>query len=328
MKIAIVRNTTDAQVVKRRGRQNQEFYEESDIEDIRKVVSSEGFETEIFQGDISVADRLGAFFSDIDDSPLPYLAFNLAYGVQGEDRYTHIPSILEQAGIPYIGSGPHAHTVSLDKYLTKLVLERAGLPTPPFQLMPSQDVPLAGHMSYPVIVKPQFESTSFGIVVVEDDDGLHKAVKNIVDTFHQPALIEQYIEGREVNCGVLGNHPPSVLPVTEIDFGKLTGLEAFLSYEVKRDRVAVHVCPAQLSDSETASIKQLSVKTVQAIGCLDYARVDFRIDRQGKPWILELNSMAALHKSGSLYYAAQKEGMNFRQFILQIVGAAVKRYSC
>ena len=328
MRIAIVRDTPDAEVIKRRGRQNKEFYKESDIEDVRVALTTLGHEVAVFEGDIELIARLGRFFKGSEGvEPLPYLVFNLAYGVQGEGRYTQTPSMLEMAGIPYTGSGPRAHTVSLDKYLTKLMLEKAGLPTPAFQILTSKDTSLADHLAYPVVVKPQFESTSFDVVVVEDDVGLRHAVTKIATDFDEPALAEQFIDGKEVNCGILGNDPPHPLPVIEIDFGNLKGLDAILSYEVKRDRVATHAVPDGISDSVIANVQDLTIKTFQVIGCADCARVDFRIDQDGKPWILEINSMVAVHEASSFFYAAQTEGMTFVQLINHIVTAALGRYS-
>ncbi|MDP7080984.1 MAG: hypothetical protein QF415_13895, partial [Candidatus Undinarchaeales archaeon] len=159
-----------------------------------------------------------------------------------------------------------------------------------------------------------------------DEPSLRKAVAAIIDEYQQPALVERFISGMEVNCGVLGNDPPKALPVLEIDFGNMKGTSRILSFETKRDRVASHVCPARLSDEQTENVQDLTVSAFQALGCRDCARVDFRIDDDGNPWILELNSMAAIHQSGSFYDAWSTLGKDYQQLIQAVLVSAVDRY--
>jgi D-alanine-D-alanine ligase len=217
--------------------------------------------------------------------PDDVFVFNLAYGIQGNCRYTHVPSLLEMMGMPYFGSGPRAHTICLDKYLAKMLLDRAELPTPAFQLVTSPGEPLAEELSYPLLVKPQFESTSFGMRFVEDRDEFGAAVSAILSDFVQPALVEAFIDGREVNCGLLGNQPPTALPVLEIDFGTATVLDRVATFEAKRDRRVSHICPADLAPRMTQTVQDLAGRAFQTLGCCDCARVDFRIDRTGSPFV-------------------------------------------
>lgn len=325
MHIAIVRNTPEARRLRQLGMQNKEYYKEEDIEAVKNALSAGGHDVTVLEGDVDLIPRLENLLSSLDD-PADLMVFNLAYGVQGECRYTHIPSILELAGIPYVCSGPRAHTIALDKYLAKVVLRSAGLPTPAFQLFNTPDDTLTEGLIFPLIVKPKMESTSFGIQVVEDETSLRKAVAAIIDEFQQPALVERFISGMEVNCGVLGNDPPKALPVLEIDFGNMKGTSRILSFETKRDRVASHVCPARMSDELTGKVRDLTVAAFKALGCRDCARVDFRIDDDGNPWILELNSMAAIHQSGSYYDAWSTLGKDYQQLIQAVLLSAVERY--
>jgi D-alanine-D-alanine ligase len=136
VKIALVRHTPGARVLRRRGRQNREFYKESDIAAARDALAELGHEVETFEGDATLPDALRARYGDADGHVADDLfVWNMAYGVQGECRYTHIPSMLEMLGVPYLASDPRGHTVALDKYLTKILLDRAGLPTPAFGLL-------------------------------------------------------------------------------------------------------------------------------------------------------------------------------------------------
>jgi len=326
MKVAILRNTPDAAVLNALGRKNREYYRESDVEAVRNILQDAGHETKILEADIDLTAKLESFFGPRgSESYRDAFAFNLAYGVQGDCRYTHVPSLLEMAGIPYVGSGPGGHTVCLDKYLAKIVFERTGLPTPACQLLNSPDDRRREDLAFPLVVKPRFESTSFGLRVVDDDDQLREAVTAIVGTFHQPALAEAFVDGMEVNCGLLGNAPPRALPVLEVDFGERTGAEAVLTYEAKRDRVATHVCPARIPDALADRVQHLAIAAFEAAGCRDAARVDFRIGREGRPQILEINSMVAIHADGSYYHAARTLGMSHADLVLGVLEAARAR---
>ena len=325
MRVLILRNTPEDEALGRLGPQNKEFYQESDIQAVSHALESAGHRVSILAADLGLMDGLRRAVGD-NGGVEGLFIFNLAYGVQGHCRYTHVPSILEQAGLPYVGSGPRAHTIALDKYLTKVVLERAGQPTPAFQLMGAVDQPLAETLGFPLIVKPQAESTSFGIEVARDEAGLRAAVKNILEVWRQPALVEAFIPGMEVNCGLLGNDPPTALPVLEIDYREDKDPLAILSNEKKVQRAVSHVCPARLSPEVAAKVQRLSVQAFAAIGCLDAARLDFRIDSDGQPWILEINSMVAIHTASSYFDAAQVLGMTHPVMINKIFDAALTRY--
>jgi D-alanine-D-alanine ligase len=121
-------------------------------------------------------------------------------------------------GIPYVASGPMGHSLSLDKVVTKMILRQNGLPTPDFTVLHAPDGPIPD-LRYPMIVKPRNESVSFGLKIVSSPDELSAAAKVIFDEYHQPVLVEQYIEGREINVGLLGNAPPEALPPVELGLG-------------------------------------------------------------------------------------------------------------
>ena len=327
MRIVVVRNTPQAKVLRRRGRQNREFYRESDIEAVRDALVAGGHEVDILEADATLIETLGGRHALPDGTfPDDLLVFNLAYGIQGECRYTHVPALLEMLGLPYLCSGPRAHTICLDKYLTKVLIDRAGLPTPAFQLLTSPAEPLDEGLTYPLVVKPQFESTSFGMRVVENRADLGSAVAAILTDFAQPVLVEAFVDGREVNCGLLGNDPPIPLPVLEIDFGEAIGMQRVATFEAKRDRIVGHICPADLPPDLMRTVQDLAVRTFQTLGCSDCARVDFRIDAAGRPWILELNSMAAIHPDGSYFHAARTLGWTYPEMIDRLLQFALTRY--
>lgn len=325
MRVLIVRNTPDSRVLQQLGMQNREFYKEGDIESVRDALAAHGHDVEILEGDVSLFTRL-----EIEKQRHlradELMVFNLAYGIQGESRYTHIPSILELLGIPYVGSGPRAHTIALDKYLTKVLLEHAGLPTPAYQLVDSAACELSKELSFPVIVKPRMESTSFGLTLATNEAELNEAVSVIGSEFKQAALVEEFISGAEVNCGLLGNQHPKAFPVLEIDFGDVAESERIFGFETKKNRTARHVCPARIPGALAQTIQRLSREAFGILGCNDVARIDFRIDADGNPYILEINSMAAIHRDGSYFDAARTAGMSYEELIIAIFNAAFIRY--
>ena len=173
----------------------------------------------------------------------PGIVFNLSYGIQGQARYTHVPSILEMVGIPYVGSGPMAHSLALDKVVAKMIFRQNGLPTPDFEVLdaPGFTVP---DITYPLIVKPKNEAVSFGIKIVNNERELREAADKIFDTFGQPVLVEQYIDGREINVGLLGNNPPEAFLPAEILFGEGPPIYTFEDKTRKSGRKIKVVCPA------------------------------------------------------------------------------------
>ena len=250
----------------------------------------------------------------------------MSYGVQGQARYTHVPSILEMVGIPYVASGPLAHSLCLDKVVTKMILRQNSLPTPDFAVLqtPDDDVP---DLRYPLIVKPKNEAVSFGLKVVQNETELREATKVIYDEFRQAVLAEQFIEGREVNVGLLGNDPPEAFPPVELNFG--SDGPAIYTYEDKTGRSGrsiSHTCPAPIGDALLEEAKDLAIRAFVALGCYDCARVDMRLDADGKLYILEINSLPSLGEHGSYLVGADHVGLDFTKFINRLVEVASARY--
>ncbi len=316
MRIAVVYNLSREGVINVFGRQNKEMYQPEEIEAVVQALQSRKHTVETFEGDKYLVEKLEAFMPRALKRETPGLVFNLAYGIQGESRYTHMPALLEMLGVPYVGSGPLAHSVALDKAMTKMVLAQAGLPTPAFQVMASPDDSLDPALRFPLIVKPKDEAVSFGIKVVEDEAALRAAVEG---------NLEEFLDGKEVNVGLLGNGKQmETLPIVEIDFGDAE--ERLQTFETKKGHDFGHVCPAKLSDELAEQTRDLARRTFETIGCRDFARVDFRMDRDDRPYILELNSMAAIHDSGSFAIAAGEVGHDYQAMINRMVEVAALRY--
>jgi D-alanine-D-alanine ligase len=184
------------------------------------------------------------------------------------------------------------------------------------------------------MVKPAFEDASVGIdeaSVVDDWPELKARVAYIHDRYGQNAVVEEFIDGREINSAVIGNHPPMALPLSEIVFTYPEGKRRVVGYRSKwvhdsfEYRNTNGVCPAALDDATASRIKELSVAAYRATGCRDYARVDFRIDRQGRPWILEVNANPDITDGAGLARAAKNSSHGYDGLIRVIVEEALSR---
>jgi D-alanine-D-alanine ligase len=178
-------------------------------------------------------------------------------------------------------------------------------------------------IKYPVIVKPKMESVSYGLKIVNDDDELLAAIKFIVDEFQQPALVEQFIRGREFAVGFLGNNPIEAFPVLEFDLGNPDGIQTF---EDKSQKPKSKICPAELSDELSSEITKISTEAFKSLQLRDFARVDLRMDENGNVYILEINSMASLGPTGSYVHAASIAGYTFPVLVNKMLDVAVLRY--
>jgi D-alanine-D-alanine ligase len=309
MNIAVVRNQTRHGVISDFGPQCPEKYGKRTIAEVVSALEAGGHTVALLEGDKTLLAALEEFAPADPTTRQPTgLVLNMAYGIQGESRYTHVPAMLELAGIPYTGAAPLGHAVSLDKAVTKRLLQAAGLPTPAFTLMQAPDDP-PDTLHYPLIVKPRRESTSYGLALVHDRTQLNEAVESVVSRYGQAALVEEYIDGREVCVGLLGNQPPCALPVVEVAFnGRALKLMTWDDKYHRRADEPGKLCPAPLTAGLQRTIEQIALATFECCHARDYARVDIRIDSHGTPWVLELNSMASLGAGGSYVRAAQAAG--------------------
>jgi D-alanine-D-alanine ligase len=326
MKIAVVRNRKNQGVVNRFGRPSPEVYGRKSVQRVMDALRAYGHEVQTFEGDGSLVGKLKQFIPPLENGQPDGLAFNMAYGIQGECRYTHVPAVLEMAGVPYTGSAPLGHALSLDKVITKQLLVQTGVPTPAFRVLGDPREHARG-LRYPLIVKPRHESTSYGVRIVHERASLADAVQHIVAEYRQQALVEEYIDGREINIGLLGNHPLEVFTPVELDFGEREcRIETWEDKFHKTPDEPQKRCPAPLDDSLVLELRRIAKVTFKATHCRDYARIDVRIDAEGRPYVLEINSMASLGAGGSYVLAARDRGYGFEALVNRIVDVAHARY--
>ena len=302
----------------------QEHYSLKTIEKVAKALEKGGHTVKLIEANMHAIDEMHDFMPKVMDGERPGLVFNMAYGLQGHNRYTHVPALLEMLGVPYLGSGPEAHVIVQDKVMTKLVLQRNNIPTPGFWVFSSHEDQF-DDLIFPVIVKPKSESTSMGMKVVDNWGDLREAVKEQVKKYRQDALVEQFIPGREFAVGLIGNaNSVEVLPIVEID---LQGdPDKIQSNEDKLKKPLDKICPAKLTKEQEDEMKRLCLLAFKKLGINDFCRVDFRMDKNGNMYILELNSMASLGVQGSFVHAAITVGYTFESLINKLLDVAAIRY--
>jgi D-alanine-D-alanine ligase len=328
MKFAVVHNGNHEGVINRFGQPCPERYSLKHVNMVTESLKAAGHEVKIIEGDKTMLAQLEDFMPPAAGTRAPTgMVFNMAYGIQGDARYTHVPAALEMAGIPYTGSTPLGHALALDKVVTKVLMQSVGVPTPAFRVMYGPSDSDAG-LNYPLVVKPRHESTSYGLQLVHDRQQLNAAVAAIVEKYQQSALVEEYIDGREVAIGLLGNpgNMEFLWPV-ELDFGnRVLRLVTWEDKYHKRVDEPTKICPAPLDPALLEKCNEISLGTFEATHLRDYARVDIRIDPQGRPFVLEINSMASLGDGGSYMTSAKAMGYDFATFVNRIVNVTHRRY--
>jgi D-alanine-D-alanine ligase len=326
MKIAVVYNRESKKVINLFGMPNREKYGLKAVKRITDSLKKGKHQVRAFEGDKDIIDKLEEFMPQVLKGERPGMVFNISYGVQGQARYTHIPSILEMVGIPYVGSGPLAHSLSLDKVVAKMMFKQEGLLTPDFFVLDTPEFVERPDLNYPMIVKPKNEAVSLGLKVVYNDMQLREAVSRIIERYKQSALIEQYIDGQEINVGLLGNDPPEAFTPAELIFPEGPHIYSHKDKTHTSGREVGVKCPADLSRELSAKAQELALLAFKALGCYDCARVDMRLDKNNNFYILEVNSLPSLGEHGSYVAAAEHMGLDFPALINRLVDVASARY--
>jgi D-alanine-D-alanine ligase len=266
------------------------------------------------------------------------IVFNIAEGFQGVSREAQVPAILDFLEIPYTGSGVLTLSLCLDKAKTKEILSYHRIPTPAFQLFSSPRDILDPALNFPLIVKPNHEGSAKGIQssnLVRSTAGLYKKVEEIFEEYRQEVLVEEFIEGREITVGILGMDAPEVLPLLELDFSECRKRgEPFYTWNVKeyqginsRFPDPKFICPAEVDKKTKTLLEALALRTYRCFDCCDFGRVDIRLDRNNRPFILEVNPLSGLDpKESNIVMMAACAGISYEDLIGRILGSALKRY--
>jgi D-alanine-D-alanine ligase len=319
---------------------------EETIQAIAQALEARGHTVTFLEGDATLYDNLLNLKPDI--------CFNICEGHWGDGREAQVPALLEMLRIPYTGSKVLTLALALDKPMTKRVLTYHELPTPLFQVFEREAEQLDPSMKYPLFVKPSREGTGMGVSaesIVHNADELRAQIRRIFEKYRQPALIETFIEGREITLGVVGNLAmPAArrVPVDERAPRVFHGLHFFPPLEVNMEKYPAeeagiytsrlkvelahdfhYICPANLTEAQLNELQFLTAAVFRITGCLDVARVDFRLDQHDndKPYILEINPLPGLNPGYSdLCIEAEADGWTHEQLVNRILDEAIGRY--
>jgi D-alanine-D-alanine ligase len=262
------------------------------------------------------------------------LVFNLFEGFSGfPDSEPDIPEYLSQLDLRFTGCPPEALRLALNKSEAKRVLSKGGILTPSSQLIGTSNL-TSFHLNYPCIVKPNSEDASHGLTadsVVHDFSALSKQLRRMVNTYGmKEVLVEEYIDGREFNATATGNHSGQVLAISEIKYSLPPDMPRIITYAGKWDedsedfRGTKPVCPADISESERLDINDIVEKSYLLTGCGGYARVDMRMNRLGKVYVLEVNPNPDISPDSGAALQAKSAGMNYTDFIGKIISLALE----
>ena len=301
-----------------------EFDSPSTLDVITNAIAANGYRVERIGNAARLRDRLSSLQVDI--------VFNISEGVGGRNRESQVPLLLEMAGIPYVGSDALTLGMTLDKIMAKKVFIADGIPTPKFfEASSVADLVTTDHCQFPMIVKPRNEGSSKGLTErsrVANFDELKQQVAFITGTYHQPALVEEFITGQAFTVAVVGNDPVDVLPVVQIQIdGDVQLDDKFYTFaRIASDRLQ-YLCPAKISSALEQRMRDLSLQVYRSVGCLDFGRVDFRTDHAGNPYVLEINPLPSLSTEDVFMLLAKHKGISYEAMIGRIIAAALKRYS-
>jgi len=302
---------------------NAEFDYPKTVEDIASALEELGFKTKKIGNVHNLLKNLNNL--DVD------IVFNIAEGKDTRNRESQVPIILETLGIPYVGSDGLTLGITLDKVTTKKILIAEGLPTPKFFEAKTVDYINVDHLNFPLIVKPRYEGSSKGLdekAKVDNESELKNRISYIISTYRQPALVEEFIRGWEFTVAIVGNENPEVFaPVqTKID-GKLKAGDLFYTFQhlMEHERIE-YIFPALIDESLQKKIMDIALRVYKILDCRDFGRVDFRMDEEGNPYVLEINPLPCLSKEDVFKIIADKAGIGYTQMIGKIIFSALKRY--
>jgi len=302
---------------------NAEFDHPSTIDVISRAIEANGVNVERIGNAASLLEKINNL--DVD------IVFNISEGISGRNRESQVPILLEMAGIPFVGSDALTLGLTLDKIMAKKIFMAEKIPTPRFLEIKSCDgLVNTDHLKFPLIVKPRFEGSSKGLSEdsrVENKDELIKQAEYIINTYRQPALVEEFISGQEFTVAIVGNDEPLLLPIVQIKIdGRLKLNNKFYTFaRITSDRLE-YICPARISADLSKKIYDIALKAYNAVECRDFGRVDFRVDQEGNPYVLEINPLPSLSTEDVFPLVAKEIGISYEELIGKILNSALKRY--
>jgi len=259
------------------------------------------------------------------------IVFNLCEGLGSRNREAQVPIILEMFGIPYVGSDGLTMSLTLDKIMAKKIFIAEKIPTPRYIEIDSlDDLVNLDHMDFPMIVKLRHEGTSKGLSnksIVRSRKELKAQVKDLFSKYgRQPLLAEELISGMEFTVPLIGNDPVEALPSVQVSINNTVDLgEAIYTFDLVYDPGVVYLCPSKIDKALEDKMMDLALRTYKAVGCRDFGRVDFRVDRNNNPYVLEINPLPSLSPEDAFNLSPNAAGYDYNKAISKIIDAAFKR---
>jgi len=301
-----------------------ELDSEKTVSAIRSALEGAGHRVVLIEADCEAPGKLAACRPDI--------AFNIAEGLCGESRESYIPAVCDALGIPYTGSSVLTLALALDKSMAKRVFAFEGVPTAPFRVVRPGDEMNARGLRFPLFVKPLREGSSMGISLrskADSEEEFREAVRAVHLGYRQPALVEEYLPGREFTVGILGNEEPVFFPEMEINFTAAPDGHDVYSRQFKAEWYTwdYYHCPAPIGDFERRRLQEVALSAYRALDCKDFARVDFRCDAEGRPYVLEINPIPGMSPGFSDYpRMAEVGGYSHAELVLAVLKTAIARH--
>jgi len=343
-KVAVLANIKDESKPKPDGVPPDAFADYDHIETIDAIcaaIETDGHQSVFIQAD----ERLPFTLKE----ELPDICFNIAEGLGGDAREAQVPALLEMLQIPYTGSRVLANGISLDKTLTKRIWRDRRLPVASFQEFAVGDEPLRAELEFPLFVKPAREGTGMGVdmnAIVNNEKELRERADYIINTYQQPALVETFLPGREFTVGIMGRsdsklysrHPEWYekdgfhrFPILELDMTRsvtpMVYSQEAKSKEVGEEGAPGYFCPAQIEPELEKKLKYFALRAHLLLNALDVSRTDVRLDAQGNPRVMEINTLPGLTPNYSdLCLQSKAEGIRYEDLILEILYLGASRW--
>ncbi|KAH3756305.1 D-alanine--D-alanine ligase [Pelomyxa schiedti] len=309
-----------------------------------------GHDAELVHGDHDIGNEILRRRREAGGAMAFDIAWNTCEGYTGEGREAQVPAILEMVGLPYTLGKVLCMAVTLDKAMTKRILSFHNLPTPKFQEIFDPEEPFDPHLRYPLFVKPCSEGTGMGITrksLCKTETEARAMVRTLLSKYKNTVIVEEYISGIDVTCGLVGNigrdgntNNIHVFPINCVDYESMKKTVPELFVGEDENELFYHrffkaltlnewalKCPAPLPDKLTREIRRLTVETFRVCHCLDTSRVDFRIDSEGNPFILEINAIPGMSKDSDLSLSCYAEGWTLVDLHQEVFKAACARYN-
>jgi D-alanine-D-alanine ligase len=307
-RIAVVRNRKNDGIVGRLGRSAPKKYARRSVQRIVDALRDGGHTVRVIEGDRSLVSELRDFMPPQPRTGRPGgIVFNLSHGIQGETRYTHVPAMLEMAGMAYTGPTPLGHALALDKAAAAALLRQAGVRAPELRIVtdPSR---IPGKLRFPLGVRPRHEPARYGSRLAGDRDELERIAAELMRRHRQDVIVEEHIQGRAFAVALLGNDPVETLPLVELD------------------ESGGKICPAPVNEEIAERIRGCARAAFWACHGRDYARIDVRLGASGEVYAVEIRTMDVLEGGGAFAVAGAAAGVSFPELIRRIVAVARERY--